>query len=206
MTVGVGDVVRIVAEWDIPDGTIAQLVYHYLGASGTTATDAQVAIAAETALDLAWANVEAKISDTYLGSLLQVLKWDFALNRWDGISSTPMIGIDGTNAVVAVAHGAAGLIKLFTAAARRQARKYVPGISRLEVVGGTIVAATVTDLALFAADLDDDLVAGGLTLEFGTFNSEPTSPLFETFSSASGSVQAEAIVGYQRRRRPGTGI
>lgn len=206
MTVGVGDVVRVVAEWDIPDGTIAQLVYHYIGKSGTTATDTQMAIAAEGRLDAAFDNIAADIADTYLGSTVDLLLWDFVLNRWDGIATTPLIGADGLNITEAVAHGAGALIKLFTSAARRQGRKYVPGLSRSLVNSGTIAPAQVTNMALFAAELDDDLVAGGLTVAFGTFNTEATSPLFETFAQASGGVQAEAIVAYQRRRRPGTGI
>lgn len=206
MTVAVGDVVRIVCEWDIPDGTIAQLVYHYIGVSGTTATDAQVGIAAEAAIDAAWNAISARVSNQILGSTVETYLWDFVLNRWDGIHTVPLIGADGASASPMIPHGAAALLKLFTDAARRQARKYIMGFDDTQAVDGTFTAGALTDIALFGVDLDDDIAAGGLTLEFGTFNTDPLSPLFETFSNRSGAVQAEAIVAYQRRRRPGTGI
>lgn len=206
MTVGVGDVVRAVAEWDIPDGTIAQMVWHMLGTSGTTATDAQVGTILEQHLQGAWDNIDAEIATDVTGAQIETYLWDFALNRWDGIDTRDMIGIDGTSASSMAPHGAAGLVKMFTAAARRQARKYVPGLHEDAHTDGTLDALALSGLALFAADLDDDAIAGGLTLSFCTFNTDPLSPLFETTSLASGSVVAEAIIAYQRRRRPGTGI
>lgn len=206
MTVNVGDVVRIVAEWDIPNGAVAQLVYHYLAASGTTATDVQVGTAAEGRLDAAWDQIAGIISQEVDGSTVETYLWDFVLNRWDGIDTRPLIGADGTSVGDMMAHGCAALIKIFTAAARRQGRKYVPGIEEGSVFNGVISGGAIGNLASFAAEMDDDLIAGGVTLEFGTFNSDPASPLFETFSSAIGTIQAENIIAYQRRRRPGTGI
>lgn len=206
MSVGVGDVVRCVAEWDMPSGTIAQLVYHYLGVSGTTATEAQVGAAVEAQLDLAFDEIAASIANLVVGSTIEGLLWDFALNRWDGIFTVPLIGADGASAGQPQAHGAAGLVKIFTTANRRQGRKYIHGIGESLITNGLVEAVMLTDLALFATELDDDIVAGGLTLSFGTFNTEPSSPLFETFSVAAQSVIAEAIVAYQRRRKPGTGI
>lgn len=206
MTVAVGDVVRCVAEWDVPGGTIAQLVYHYLGVSGTTATEAQVGTAVEAALDLAWDHIAARVSDLVLGSTIEGLVWDFVLNQWDGVFTVALVGADGSSADDMMPQGVAGLIKLFTVANRRQARKYIPGLAESQIDDGVIAAAALSDMALFAADFDDDIVAGGLTLSYGTFNTDPASPLFETFSVSSGAVLAEGIAAYQRRRKPGTGI
>lgn len=206
MTVGVGDVVRVVAEWDMPEGTLAQLVYHYLGVSGTTATDAQVGTAVELALDTAWDEIATIISDQVLGSTIEGLLWDFALNRWDGIFTVQLIGADGTSALDMLPHGAAGLMKFFTAANRRQGRKYLQGLVGASQADGIIEAPSLAQMSLFAADLDDDIIAGGLTLSFGTFSTDPLSPLFETFSASAGAILSEAIVAYQRRRKPGTGI
>lgn len=206
MSVGQDDVIRVVAEWDVPDGTIAQLVYHFLGVTAVTASDAAIVTAAIAHLEAAWPQVDQEISDLVLGSTLEVFKWDFTNNRFDGIGSGVLTGADGIDTDEMLPHGAAGLGKIFTEAARRQARKYIPGLTEGSQVDGTISAAALSAIALFLADLDDDLLAAGLTLEFGTFNTDPTSSLFETFSSASGTVQAEAAFAYQRRRRPGTGI
>jgi len=82
----------------------------------------------------------------------------------------------------------------------------MPGYWEGSCANGVLSAVPLSNLALYAAALDNDVVAGPLTLEFGTFNTAPLSPLFETFSAATGSVQAEAVIAYQRRRKPGTGI
>lgn len=206
MTVAVGDVVRGVAEWDMPESTIAQMVWHWIGKSGTTATEAQVGTAIELAIDTAWDRIDHLVSDEVDGAEVEGYLWDFALDRWDGIFTAQLIGADGANATEMLPHGAAALLKTFTAANRRQGRKYVPGMGKDTTLDGIFSAGTLTDVALFGSDMDDDIVAGGLTLAAGTFNTDPTSPLFETFSEASGAVAAEAVAAYQRRRRPGTGI
>ncbi len=206
MTVDVGDVVRVVAEFDMPDGTIAQLVYHFVGKSGSSIADSALITPLRSALYSAWAEVDQEISDQVLGSTFELFLWDFVLNRFDGIGATVLTVADGTNVGEMLPHGAAGLVKIFTVAARRQARKYIMGLVETVQDEGTIAGATVTKLADFAALLDNDVTAGTLTLAFGTFNTDPLSPLFETFSQASQTVQAEAVFAYQRRRRPGTGI
>lgn len=206
MTVTVNDVIRIVAEWDMPSGTVAQLVWHYLGSSGGPASDTEVLVAVEAMLDAAWDHIAARVAQEVTGSTIQLFKWDFTLNRWDGLGEVPLIGADGSSTDHMLPHGDAGLIKIFTLALRRQSRKYIHGLIEGTQENGLIDALILSDLALFAADLDDNVAAGTLTLKYCTFNTDPLSPLFETESLANGTVQAEAIVAYQRRRRPGTGI
>lgn len=206
MSVDVGDVVRVVAEWDGPGGMLAQMVYHLRGKSGTPETAAVVGAAALAAHQTAWLNIDNDLDSELAATVQELLQWDFVLNRWDGIDTRPFTALDGLTIGDIQAAGVAGLAKIFTAAARRQARKYIPGYIETAVINGSLGPTPLSNLALYAAALDNDVVAGALTLAFGTFNTEPTSPLFETFSDATGSVQAEAVVAYQRRRKPGTGI
>ncbi len=206
MTVGVGDVIRFVAEWDMPLATVAQFVYHFIGASGTTATDAQVLVAAEADLQAAFAEIDDLIDTEVVGSNLNALKWDFVLNRFDGIGQVAMVGLDGLSVSDMLPHGNALLVKIFTAQQRRQSRKYVFGMTESQQLNGSFTAVPLTQGALFGAALNDNMSAGGLVLNYCTFNTDPLSPLFETTSLASGTTIAESVVAYQRRRRPGTGI
>lgn len=206
MTVAVNDIIRVVAEWDIPDGTIAQLVWHMHGASGASATDAVVGAAVLAALEAAWLNIDQDVSDTVTGSLIEIYRRDLVNHRWDGIDSRPITAADGTDASSMISHGAAGLFKIFTSLSRRQGRKYLMGMTEGKQDDGTLNPAPLTNLALFAAALDNPVTAGALTLNYGNFNTDPSSPFYETFATASGAVQAEGILAYQRRRRPGTGI
>jgi len=194
LTVLLNDVVRVVAEWDIPDGTIAQLVYHYLVTAGTSATDLAVLGAIITQLELAWVEIDQDVNVAVLGSTLDISVWDFTLNQWDGKAQGVLLSADGTDVTNMLPHGAAALVKMFTVSLRRQARKYVMGFTETGHSAGTFDAPTLTALALFGNALNNNVTAGALTLEFGTFNTDDTSALFETFSINSGAVQAEAIV------------
>lgn len=205
-TIVTDDILRVVAEWDMPDGTIAQLVYHFLQTDGGATSTAQFLVAVEAALVLAWDQIEDHVADVVLGSRIGIALYDFVNHQFDGQEDGPLDDCDGTIATEMLPHGAAGLVKIFTGAARRQARKYVPGMLEAECINGSLTAAAVTALALFAADLDDDVASGGATFSFCTFNVDETSILYETASEANGTVQGESIVAYQRRRRPGTGI
>lgn len=204
--IGVGDVVRIVAEWDIPDSTIAQLVWHITGTVGAAQTELVVLASAMAHLEAAWLHIDQDISENVLGSTFSILLWDFALNRWDGVGDAALLNADGSNVTDMIAHGVSALAKIFTGQARRQARKYIMGYCENNLEDGTLSAAALVQIALFAGALDNPFNAGALTLAFCTFNTDTESPLYETSSIASGSVQAESIAAYQRRRRPGTGI
>jgi len=206
VAVDVGDVIRVVAEWEVPGSTIAQMVYHYRGSSGASVTPATLATAVEAQLTTSWANIANHVADTVLGTIITLYQWDFTNHQWDGIAEVAMTGIDGTAVAQMLPHGAAALCKISTALPRRQCRKYVMGMEEGTQDEGVWSGTALTNLALFAAALDSNLTAGALTLNFGAFNTEEASPLYETFSAASGTVEAEAIVAYQRRRRPGTGI
>lgn len=202
----VDDVIRIAATWDIPDGTIAQLVYHYIMTEGGPISSAAVILQVIAKLVAAWDDIEADISDLYTGSTISLAVYDFVLHQFDGADVNPLAGADGTDVGDPLPHGDAGLVKIFTESARRQARKYVPGLVEDVVTAGTISAPALVNLALFGSQLDDDVITGGATLKFGTFSQDEASPLYETFSLGIGSAASEGIVAYQRRRRPGTGI
>ena len=205
-TILAGDVCRVVAEWDAPAGTIAQLVWHYVVKSGSGVASLTLLNSIHTNLQVAWAEVEDIVSDLYTGATLSWSKWDFTLHQFDGMDAIPLTSADGASIQDPVPHGAAALVKLFTEAARRQARKYVHGFADTAVVEGSLTGAAQTSLASFAAVLDTDIIAGGITMGFCTFNVDDTSPLFETSSLTINTVLAEAVIAYQRRRRPGTGI
>lgn len=205
-TIDINDVLRVVAEWDMPDGTIAQLVWHYLVTSGNGDDPVDVLDDIHTNLVAAFANVAAAVSDLVEGSTIELYQYDFGNHQFDGVATRTNSSNDGLSAADMTSHGVACLVKLFTESARRQARKYLFGIVESSIEDGTFNAALVTNAALFGADLDDAVSAPLVTLTYGTFNVDPASPLYETFSKTTQTVQAEAISGYQRRRRPGTGI
>lgn len=206
MAVVPGDVLRTVVTYALPGGSTAQLVWHYLCSAGSSATPAQCGITIAAAYAAAWNQVKAHIATNVTSELLELYQYDFTLHRFDGIYTAVLAGADGTGSGESSPHGAAGLGKIITDVARRQARKYLFGFIEGSSGDGNLIATAATAFGLFLADLDASLAPGGVALDFGTFNVDDASPLYESFSSAVGSTIAETVMAYQRRRRPGTGI
>ena len=205
-TIDLNDVLRVVARWDAPDSTIAELVWHYQVIAGTGGSPATILAAILTALDASWLNIDQDVSDEWTGDTLELFKYDFANHQWDGVAADLMLAEDGTAAGTYLAHGDSLLIKFFTQANRRQGRKYMFGLTEAAITDGVWDVAELSNFALFGADFDDNVVSGAITLQFGTFNVDDTSALYETFSANIQTAQAENLPAYQRRRRPGTGV
>lgn len=204
--IDLNDVLRVVAEWDGPAGSLAQLVYHFRVAAGNDEAPADVLGDIKTALETAWANIEDIVDDNWTFATLELYLRDVGAHQWDGVATTVSANLDGITAGDSVPQGAAALVKFFTELGRRQGRKYIMGLVETVQADGTITAPNVTKLALFGADLDDSVTSGSETLVFGTYNVDPLSALYESFSDNIQTAQAEAVFAYQRRRRPGTGV
>ncbi len=206
MTIDIGNVLRVVAEWDAPDGTIAQLVWHYVVSAGSGGDPFDVLDDIIANLDAAWLNIVDYVDDDFTGAQITLFQRDTGLHRWDGVANASLLNVDGNLAQEFLAHGVSVLAKFFTEATRRQARKYLFGITEAHSTDGHTTVAGLVAFGLFAADFDDVVTSAPLTLVFGTYNVDPLSVLYESFSQAIQSVVVEGLYAYQRRRRPGTGI
>lgn len=202
----IGDVHRFVMTWNMGTESVSQLVYHRIHASGADVGDPTVRAAELTNLELAWTDIDNIVTDTLLGVSLEHLKWDFTNHRWDGIGSSTPTAMDGLAATDYVSHGVAALGKVITAQLRRQARKFIPGIVESAITGGFVTGASLVLIASFMDQFDTALTSGGASIPICTFNTDDTSPLYETASESAGTVIAEGTAAYQRRRRPGVGL
>ena len=204
--IDLNDVVRVVADWDGPNGAYSQLVWHYLVTAGNNEDPADVLDDIVTNFEAAWANIASVVSDAWASGSISLLQRDTSLHQWDGVAQTTSANLDGGSASDGIPPGAAALVKIFTQSARRQARKYVMGILEGSVTNGLLLASPMVALGLFVADLVDDVTSGTETLVMGTYNTIPTSVLYESFSENDDRAAVEAVIAYPRRRRPGTGV
>lgn len=204
--IDLNDVVRFVLTWTDGSGNIAQNVWHYICTvgGGIEFDDAAEGIAQN--YDVAHANIDQNQANNYSVSEYELLQWDFVNNRWDGVYQSSIQAIEGTHTGGFQPHGTAFVGHIFTSLPRRAGRVFFPGMVEADTVDGFWVAQALTDFALFLADLDDDVAVVGGTLSWCTFNTDDESPFFETASKAIGSVEADNVVGYQRRRKPGVGL
>ncbi len=196
-----GDVIKVVVAFTMPDSVVAQLVTHYLVGAGSDILESDALDDIDVALGFAWASIEARVHDGVLGDTIKLSVWDFTLNQFDEKASKSTSLFDGTSTDQMLPHGAAAVLRLFTAVGRRQGRKFIPGLAEAEQGDGTWGALTVTDLAICAARWDNVVTVDSTPVSAGVFNI--ITELFEIFS---GTVAANTIVGYQRRRKAGVGI
>lgn len=205
-TLNVGDVLEVVQTWDTPLVSVAQNVWHLLMASGAGADSDDVLAAVLTQQQVAFAEVADGISDEFEAVLLELRKWDFALNRFDGVGSLAMSSMVGLSAADYLPHGVAALGRIVTETARRQGRTFVPGMDDNKVVNGILTATFEGSMVDYLAIFDTDIgVTGGL-FNWCTFNVNALSPLFETTSVAIQTVIANSLPSYLGKRKPGVGL
>ncbi len=202
----IGDVLEVVQTWDTPLASVAQNVWHLKMVSGAGADSDDILAAVETQQQVGFALVEAHVNDEFNVSLFELRKWDFILNRFDGVDTLVPTGIGGAHTGDYEPHGVAALVRIITANARRQGSTYVPGSSETSILDGVLTAAYETALALYAATFDTDISVTGGLFSWCTFNVEPLSPVFETTSLAIQQVIANSLPSYLSSRKPGVGL
>jgi hypothetical protein len=202
----VGDILRATLVMAQLDAQIANLVYTFRVISGSEA-DYDVIAAAISA----WhAVAETGVMDSFLNDIasieFNVAERNLATNQWDGKATVAHTSYTGTHAGEGIPAGNAVVLRYITQAARRQGRKFLPGIPEALVNGNTLNSVLLADVILFALDTVLDITAGGATLRPCTYNVDPLSALFESASEMTGVTVLNTFSGYQRRRQPGDGI
>lgn len=205
-TLNIGDVVEIIMTWDTPTASVAQNVWHYIMASGAGADSDDLLAALLTQQQVAFAEIEFRVADTYEAVLLEARVWDFVNNRFDGVGTLAMTGVIGLDTADPQVNQVAGLGRIITETARRQGRTFVPGLTEAQVTEGLLIAAAEADLADYLALWDTDISITGGLFNWCTFNVLPTSPVFETASVAVQSVIANTIPSTLGSRKVGVGL
>lgn len=206
MTVNIGDVVQVVMTWDTPLASVAQNVWHLKQISGAGSDPADILAAVLTQQQVAFAEIDQDIADEFEAVLLELRQWDYVNNRFDGVATLAMTGVEGASISDYEPHGVAVLGRIVTEAARRQGRHFIPGVDETAILNGVLDGGFEALVAAYLALWDTDIgVTGGL-LSWCTFNVDPTSPLFETASLAAGTVIVNSLPSYLSKRKPGNGL
>lgn len=202
----VGDILRATVSFDLAAADIGNMVFTFTGISGSETDYDAIAAAVEAALALAFSDIETDMSLGINPLELLLNEWDFVLNQWDGKATEVATFPDGSEAGENLPQGIASVVRFVTEARRRQARKFIPGIPEAHCNNDNLSNGYVTNLILTAIELNNDIVAGGITLRPCVFNDTPADDLFETHSKFIQTSIVNTRVGYQRRRQTGAGI
>lgn len=196
------DIYKATATFVMPDNTVAQWVWHYLQTAAGTASAQDVADAIRTNVGQAMNEIEDHVIETVVGDTLDLALWDDTLKEFNTIAVSDLSGADGENAVdEMLPHQDAGVVKFFTAVGRSIGKKFIFGLVETAQNESVAIAAVVTAMAAFAGIFDAVLTVSGAEFSPGNFNL-----LTEIFRRWLGTVEANALLGSQRRRRPGIGI
>ncbi len=202
---GENDILRATLKGNIAAADVVNMVFHYVVTTGVETDYSAIAVAIGTALNTAFADLEAFVSSRINMTQLDLSEWDFVDNEFDGKATAVVTSLIGTDATAADIDGAAMVLRFITEELRRQGRKFIPGLTEGDITDNALAAPLIAAGLASAVILNDDFVAGGATLRPCTFNSTPLSPRFETESRFVPSAFVNALVGYQRNRQPGAG-
>lgn len=201
MTVVSSNIVRATVNMLMPDSSTHQNVFFYRAGSGVNDTDSNVIAAIETSLGTAYADIDAMLNTNNLfGDVEVALSTNGGATFFD-IGSQPMSIPNPVDTTDMSPHGVAAVIRFGGEGTGRQGRKFIGGISEDWFTRSTIITLGVSNLALFATLLNNDIAVAGGDLEFGWLRRTPLS-----FIKHSGVVTVNTTVGYQRRRKPGVGV
>jgi len=206
MTIEVGDILRFTAKGVQVDNSEWNWVFHQRVSVGTTEADLVVLTALRDHLDLACNSLESELVPATASVEVQLAVWNTVTKQFDGTATLAWITFVGTSVDAADFNQKAMLIKFFTALARRQARKYIPGWPRTGNLGNVWDAPALAAGLAWSAILDDPLVTGNVTCVPGTWNQDSSSSLNETFADLVGATAVSTIPSTQRGRKVNVGI
>lgn len=207
MTVSDGDLIKVVVDIDCPSLVVAQNVFHYQldDSVPDNPTNAQILTAIDTEMTALYQTVDQLIHSNYSFDEAKVDRVEWNVDVWETVESLGIVDLSvaGTAVGGAAPHGVAVTLTGDTSRPQSRARKFIPGFSEGEMADSTLSGTVLTALALFALEwLSGPVVTGSATLEPAIASqSGPTAGTIFLIVSAA----ANAITGYQRRRKPGVG-
>lgn len=203
MSIPADTVLRAVAEILLPGTNIAQNVYYlkFLDDGGSNA-DQDVVDDIVDYLDTIYNAIKNQISDTVTLGEVKVYMWDTVGLDWDEIGSNSMT-ITMLDTGHMLPHGVAPVVTGRTVDPDVNGRKFFPGYGENSTTASTLNGTALTALLIAAALWITPFVgsASGSTFDPGVWSTVQV--VFKKFVDH---IIVNAIIGYQRRRKPGVGI
>ena len=203
MSISEGTIIKIAQSILLPDTQTAINAYWAVvaedGGTGPLEED-DVLVAAANYMDQIYENIVADLADTVTASLVEV----WTVNPVDG-DLTPIGDEVATWTPVSTAdafpNGVAAIAALKTTNTDVTGRKFVPGYADTKAIDNNLIGTPLANFVLYAVDWGTQYIdANSVILTPGVWSQTKLN-----FYLASGVVIANAIVGYQRRRKPGVG-
>lgn len=207
MAVTDGDIIKIVQDVVGPSLSVAQNVYWMRLDDPTpnSPSNSQIVSTVEGYLDDMYNEVLPRMSNAYEVADFTVERMEWDGEKWEVVENvgTGDTALTGGSTDDALPHGCAAVITARTERPQSRGRKFLTGIVEDWASDSTWVATVLTDLADFALEyLSSRGVVGASALEpiIASTGATTGGQIFDLLLAA-----VPAIVGYQRRRKPGVG-
>lgn len=191
---------RITIRWQMPDAVEAQSVWYAKVTAAGTGTSGELLDAWQLNHETAYAFVAPYISDGVSSLSAEIAYYDPGLGEWNTEATNNWTLLAGTSTADMAPHGNAPVVRFETATAKRQGRKFLPGMVESATTDSTLTGAAIAGLLSYGITADNPVSDQGTSISMGVWN--PTLG----FKGFSGTVLVNTITGYQRRRKPGVGI
>lgn len=206
MALSVGDVIRVAITGGTAAADVFQLVHHLKMTAGAGADEDLLMDTEAADYEDAFTEIEDFISDTYSFDTMDFWVRNPTTHEWDGLGTRVLTSLVGLSASDPVPQGVALVGLIVTEVLRRQGRTFLPGVREGDVNDGLATGTLLAAFALYLAKVVSKYTITGGTFKWCTYNTDPTSALYETASLYNGTIILNDVVGYQRRRKPGVGI
>lgn len=203
MPISTGDVVKLVVEAVLNDGSIVQNVFYFLASLTSPEPDASALAALEVWVETAYTNLLTHITNDVVFSdiVADIIEWSGT--KWETVYHIGIEDVDLAPTAVddQLPNQVSPFVTFNTLRPKSKGRKFLYGFSEAQTSASYVIAGTLANMVLYAADCMENIVFAPLnTLTPGVIRKG--FDVFLPFQSAT----VTNVVGTQRRRRPGVGI
>jgi hypothetical protein len=203
MSIGVGDILRVVAIMNWLDGNIVQNVFNaVISGTGGPFDEGDIVADALDWLGLMYAEEVGRIQEDLTGSEVRVYIYDSIDDDWDEVGSDAWT-FEPTSASDQLPRGVSALINAKTLNPDVNGKKYIGGLTEDSSLDGLWSSGEIIALGAFAAEWITTFTGGTSGASWVPGIWSPTRTNFFPFS---GTVIVPTIPAYQRRRKRGIGI
>lgn len=203
MSIPAGAILKIAQSILLPDTQTAINVFWALlsedGGAGPLA-ETDVLEAAANWMDQLYGNIEVDIADTASSTIVEVWVVDPLTGDLTPVGDEATTW-SGQNILDAFPNGVAAVGAMKTVDTEVTGRKFLPALVEDVAIDNNLTGGTLARWVLFVVDWATQYIDGSSVV----FSPGVWSQTKLDFFLASGTVIANAILGYQRRRKPGVG-
>lgn len=204
MSVADAEVIKAAAEFVLEDGTIAQMIFHFLASFIADQTNSAVINAIEDYIEDILDAVATYLDPSVTTNPMEVsaVTWNATTEKWETDRSLGQgtLSWPGTDTGDVLPNQMAPVLLASTGRPKTRGRKFIPGFGDQSCTGSTLITNAMTALGValnhYIADetisTNNELIVGVPSTVTGAF---------EDFSTG----DVNDIIGSQRRRKPGVG-